>query len=184
MSAAALGVDPTATGTGAAVLRVDGAVVACWAWTWLDGRGMWRLRTSDVPDCVYPGASVGTVGYVVGCDVARRVGSARLVVEGLYAAPRWKQAKGGASGANILLLAEATGRTIEGMVWAGLSEPERPTWKQWAGPIGLASLDAKAAEKRVVGTALRERWLPKGWTAAEEVAVAEAGAMAAYRASP
>ena len=95
--------------------------------------------------------------------------------------PRWR---GGASGADVLLLAEATGRTIEGLVRAGLAEPERPTWKDWAGPIGLASLSAKEAEKRVVAAALSARWLPKGWTAAEEVAVAEAGAMACWRAVP
>lgn len=177
---AVLGVDPAATGTGAAVLRVDGEVAACWAWTWLDGRGMWRVRTSDASECVYPGASVGTVGYVVGCDVARRVGSARLVVEGLYAAPRWKQAKGGAAGADVLKLAEATGRTIEGMVRAGLIEPERPTWKEWAAPIGLASLAAKDAERHVVSAARRDGWLPRGLTAAEEVAVAEAAAMARW----
>lgn len=176
-----LGVDPTATGTGAAVLRVDGVVVACWAWTWLDGRRLWRVRTSDVVECVYPGASVGDVVYVVGRDAVRRAPGARAVVEGLYSSPRWKQAKGGASGANILLLAEATGRTVEALARAGLGEAARPTWKQWATPIGLGSLGAKDAEKRVLATALRERWLPKGLTAAEEVAVAEAGAMAAYR---
>lgn len=180
---AVLGVDPTATGTGAAVLRVDGVVVACWAWTWLRERRMWRLRTSDVVECVYPGLSIGGLVRIVGIDAARRAPGARVVVEGLYSAPKWKQAKGGASGADVLLLGEATGRTVEAL--AGLlSEPERPTWKEWAAPIGLAALGAKDAEKRVLGTAMRERWLPKGWTAAEEIAVAEAGAMAAYRAGP
>lgn len=172
-----LGVDPTATGTGAAVLRVDGVVVAWWCWT-LTARG-WRIR-SDVPECVYPGTPLEGIGYVVGCDVQRRVGRVSLVVEGLFVPPRWART---ASGADVIALAEATGRTIAGLARCCGEPGARPTKAEWSAPYGLGKLASKAQDDAVLAMARREGWLPRV-SVAEQVSVAEAGVMARWPVSP
>ena len=182
-------VDPTATGSGAAVLRLDGEVAAWWAWTLLSGG--WRVRQDRVPVGAFEFEEVG--GYVTlaeatgdvgrdsltALDRARRPrGDLSLVVEGLFVAPRWARRS---SGSDVVALAEATGATIAGFRRAGLPEPSRPTAKQWRAPFGLARLNARAAEDAAVALARREGWLPRGLTVAEQGAVSEAGLIAQWR---
>lgn len=174
---AVLGVDPTATGTGAAVLRVDGEVTAWWVWTLL--KGGWRTR-HNVPGMPVErlDESLDQVGIFVGEGVkARGVRDVSLVVEGLFAPPRWKK---GASGKQVIVLAEGTGRTIAGLARYCGEPVARPSWKEWTAPYGLSRGTAKACENAVLEMARREGWLPRGLTVSEAVAVAEAGVMARW----
>ena len=177
---AVLGVDPTATGTGAAVLRVDGEVVSWWCWTRV--KAGWRI-TSELRDhgnvSSIHAVPIEDVAYIVGL-AARRLGCDRLVVEGLHSPPKWKLAAGkGMRGDDLIKLAEATGRTVAGFRRAGLPEPSRPSWKDWAATIGCASASAKVCERAVLDLAMREGWLPMV-AAKEQVATAEAGVLARW----
>ena len=173
---AILGVDPTATGTGDAVLRVNGQVAAWWVWT-LVGSG-WRVREYGATAPKYADA-LDAVGGAVGKSACafERSHRIRLVVEGLFVPPRWQK---GASGADVIKLAEATGRTIAGLARYCGEPVARPTWREWGAPFGLSSGTAKACERAVVARAMAERWLPHGLTAAEEVSVAECGVISRW----
>jgi hypothetical protein len=187
---AILGVDPTATGTGAAVLRVDGQVAAWWVWTLV--RDGWRtkgaalgkyenhMRTATAwfrHDA--PLDSLDYVGqYVSECAWGlAHPGRVSLVVEGLFVPPRWAK---GASGADVIKLAEATGRTIAGLARYCGEPVARPTWKEWGAPFGLSTGTAKACERAVVARAMAEGWLPHGLTAAEDVSVGECGVISRW----
>ena len=166
-----LGVDPTATGTGAAVLRVDGAVVAWWAWTRV--RGGWRLRCSRSTDPPPVLPSLEAVGAFV---AAGSPSGAGVIVEGLHAPARWQRR---ASGADMIALAEATGRTIAGLT-SSLGEPvARPLWVEWTAPLGLLGLTGDAATGCLLAEARREGWLP-AWTLAEQCALADASGIGRY----
>jgi hypothetical protein len=164
-----LGVDPTGTGAGGAVLRDGVGVLVVWAWSPVAAG--WRLRASDSAEDVLPSLEA------VGREVGRRSGPAALVVEGLFVPPRWGRR---ASGSDIIVLAEGCGRTIAGLV-AELGEPvARPTWREWAGPLGLSGLAGDAATGALMGIARREGWLPR-WTVREQSAVADAGGISLYQ---
>ena len=167
-----LGVDPTATGTGAAELsRRSGS--AAW-WTWTSVAAGWRVRSSCAPEVVVP--SLDDAVSHVGSEAARVLDAdVGVVVEGLHVPPRWaKRAKGD----DVLKLAEATGTTIAALVRAGLPVPfARPSAKEWRTPFGLATCDYERAEALAIEMAMAEGWLPRGLTAKEQGAVAEAGRM-------
>ena len=167
-----LGVDPTATGTGAAELSRRSGSVAWWTWTAVAAG--WRVRSSCAPEVVVP--SLDYAVSHVGGEVARILDtSVGVVVEGLHVPPKWaKRAKG----EDVLKLAEAAGLTIAALVRAGLPAPfARPSAKEWRAPFGLAACDYERAEALAIEMAMNEGWLPRGLTAKEQGAVAEAGRM-------
>lgn len=170
-----LGVDPTATGTGAAVLREGGWVLGWWAWTRVK-RG-WRIREGTAPEVLLDVGHV-RIGEHIGFRACAIAPPDRLIVEGLHVPPRWARR---ASGADVLVLAEATGATIAGLrARLSCGEPLRPTAREWRAAFGWARLGASAAENAAMQRARLAGWLPRGLTIAEQGAVAEAGAIAEF----
>lgn len=169
---AVLGVDPTGSGSGGAVLRVEGAVVVVWAWSPVAAG--WRVRSSTPEDDVVVLSLEEAARYVGRSCLHWRP---RVLVEGLFAPPRWSRR---ASGSDFVALAEGCGRTIAGLADV-IGEPAaRPTWREWAQPLGLAGLAGDAATGALMGIARREGWLPR-WTVREQAAVADAGGISLYR---
>lgn len=161
-----LGVDPGLDG--GLCLRDGDEVVWCGAWTRVVGAI--RLRSSS-------DATERRFGSlcVLGAYVASWVRPVDIVVvEGLFAPPRWSKR---ASGADFAKLAEATGEILGPL--RELGPVVRPLAREWRDSIGAAKLDADRAEDVAIGIARRGGWLPR-WAVAEQGAVAEAGAMAAW----
>ena len=171
-----LGLDPTATGSGAAVLR-DGPDVCRW-WVWTRLKAGWRVRG---PGDAYAYMSMEPHLAAVAGRGAHEAGWAAarvLVLEGLEP-PRVPGRRSMRSTRELIALAEAAGETL-GPLRAWATEVRRPTATEWRRAAGLGALAGDRAEDAAVGVARREGWLPRGLTVEEEGAVAEAGLMASY----
>lgn len=163
-----LGIDPTATGSGAAAI-LDGDDLVTW-YVWTRVRAGWRVR--------YGGADIttGTL-HGVGCHIGSGLPVDRLVVEGLYSPARWQRR---ASGADVIALAEALGETLGPIRQRCATPPLRPTAREWRAHIGAARLAAGAAEDVAIRWATAREYVPMGLTVAEQGALAEACVMAAW----
>lgn len=164
-----LGLDPGLDG--GAALRVSGVVVGTWAWTRV-ARGV-RLRGPS-GEVTLPSL------HAVGEAIAAEVGSVdRLVAEGLYYSTR----PGGRRipVEDVLRLAEAAGEVL-GPLRAIAPVVLRPLQAEWSSVLGTTGLREDVAERAAMERARIEGWLPR-WTAKEQGAVAEAGAMTLWEAA-